>query len=111
MVVKIIEGPKAILVDLFWQGSTCASALDLSSKEIQGRCHEGAGEDHEDERRPRQPLPGHLLHGKIETQVHWNIGKEEKEKERWEVFFGNKLEVKAEQSVDEHEDDEIVEPE
>ena len=110
MVVKVVEPLKTWLVDLFWQGRTHTCVLHLRPEEVEGGQHEDGGEDEEDQRRPRQPLPGQLLHHEIEGEVHANVGEEDEEEDGGEVCLKDEQESDAEQSVDGHEDDKKPKP-
>ena len=110
MVVKVVEPLKARPVDLFWQGRTHTGVLHLGFEEVEGRRKQEAGEDQEDQRRPRQPLATQLLHREIEGEVHPNIGDKEEEEDRQELSVEDEQEERAEESVDGHEDDKKPKP-
>ena len=111
MVVEIVETLKAFLVELFWQGGARLGAFHLGLEEVEGGRHEDAGENHEDQCRPGQPLPRQILHEKIEGEVHGNVGEEDEEEDRGEVRVGDEKENHAEENVDNHEDNEKPKPE
>ena len=111
VVVKVVKPLKARLIEFLGQGRTYSGVLDLRSEEVEGRQHEGAGENEEDRRRPRQPLPSQLLHHEIEGEVHPNVGEKEEEEDGRELCWGrDEQKHTAEESVDGHEDDQKPKP-
>ena len=110
MVVEVVEPLKAGLVDLFGEGRSHTCVLHLCFKKVEcGQC-KGSGEHQKDRSRPRQSLPRHFLHHEIEGEVHTKVGEKDEEENWQELCFKDEQEKRAEESVDEHEDDQEAKP-
>ena len=110
MVVKEVESLKTRLIELFGEGGSYVGVLHLLPEEDHGGQHECGREEQEDEGRPSQPLPRHVLHHQVEGEVHAHVDEEEEEQHRGELYVGHEEETTTEESVDCHEPDQKTQP-